>query len=181
MKNHSSSAPGDPRCNIELKARCASLAEARATAERLSARLLGELQQRDTYFHCRAGRLKLREIDGQTAELIWYERPNEATSRPSQYRRIPIEHPQPLVAALAAGLGVRTVVEKSRTVYLYENVRIHLDAVHGLGTFLEFEAELDADHDAAEGHRLVAQLQGEFAIRPEDLLTHSYSDMLSDS
>jgi predicted adenylyl cyclase CyaB len=181
METKPSLAPGDARRNVELKARCASLADARSTAERLGARLLGELQQRDTYFHCREGRLKLREIDGQTAQLISYERPNEATSRSSHYRLVPIEHPHALSAALTDTLGVRTVVEKSRVVYLYRNVRIHLDTVRGLGTFLEFEAVLDANHDAAEGHRLVDQLQREFTIRPEDLLTHSYSDMLSDA
>ena len=62
-------------------------------------------------------------------------------------------------APLAAALGIRTVVRKQRTVYLHKNVRIHLDAVDGLGTFLEFEAVMpDGAPDQASG--------GDFSSRP---------------
>jgi len=33
-------------------------------------------------------------------------------------------------------------VSKRREIYLWHNVRIHLDAVTGLGSFVEFEAVL---------------------------------------
>ena len=56
---------------------------------------------------------------------------------------MPIAEPALLKAALTAALGVRRVVDKRREIFLADNVRIHLDDVAGLGTFLEFEAVLD--------------------------------------
>ena len=57
-------------------------------------------------------------------------------------------------------------------------LRIHLDEVRGLGTFLEFEAVLGSDHDAAEGQQLVHQLQERFGIQSSDLLNGSYGEMV---
>ena len=100
--------------------------------------------QIDTYFHCRHGRLKLRQIDGLRAELVWYARPDEEGPKPSDYQLVPLQNPETLKAALAAALGVRAVVEKRREIFLYHSVRIHLDDVVGLGHFIEFEAVLGA-------------------------------------
>ena len=50
------------------------------------------------------------------------------------------------------------VVRKRREVLLLENVRIHLDEVDRLGTFLELEAVVDAAHDDAACRRQVAAL-----------------------
>ena len=58
----SSHIPVAPRTNIELKARLASLETAREVASRLATERLEDQRQVDTYFHCREGRLKLREI-----------------------------------------------------------------------------------------------------------------------
>ena len=49
--------------NIELKARLADLDAARKTAVAIATERLGTQHQVDTYFHCRHGRLKLRQID----------------------------------------------------------------------------------------------------------------------
>ena len=45
----------------------------------------GTLLQRDTYFRVPRGRLKLRESDGETAELIYYERSEETGERWSRF------------------------------------------------------------------------------------------------
>jgi adenylate cyclase class IV len=42
-----------------------------------------------------------------------------------------------------------------REIYLYHNVRIHLDEVEDLGTFLEFEAVLGPNVDDALGRAQV--------------------------
>ena len=47
-----------------------------------------------------------------------------------------------LKTALVAALGIRGVVHKRREIYLWHNVRIHLDEVAGLGALVEFEAVL---------------------------------------
>ena len=47
---------------------------------------MGVLSQRDTYFHARHGRLKIREEEGAPAQLIAYQRADLAGQRESHYR-----------------------------------------------------------------------------------------------
>ena len=161
--------------NIELKARVQDPAAATAVAERLCGRVTRFERQIDTYFHCPHGRLKLREIDGRKAELIWYQRPDQTEPKASDYVLVPVADPAGVKHALGLALGVRGVIGKLRRIYLYKNVRIHLDSVDVEGFFLEFEAVLG---DAGESERLVAELRREFGVGPTDLLTGSYGDML---
>lgn len=166
-----------PARNIELKARLPDLDAARQVALRLATRTLGTLHQVDTYFHTPRGRLKLREIDGLAAELIWYDRPDAATPRQSDYLLVPVANPHTLNQALSAAWGVKAIVEKRREVFLVDNVRIHLDEVQGLGTFLEFEAVLGQDEDDAAGRAQVDRLIQEFGIAPKDVLSGSYGEL----
>ncbi len=147
-------------------------------AEEIATKQLGVQHQVDTYFHCTHGRLKLRQIDGHAAQLIAYERPDDKQAKASDYRLVPVANPETLKQALTAALGVKTVVEKRREVFLYQNVRIHLDDVTGLGSFLEFEAVLGTGIDDAKGHAQLEFLRERFGIGPDDLLEGSYSDLL---
>jgi predicted adenylyl cyclase CyaB len=164
--------------NIELKARLKDPAAARQTAERLCGDEAEIQRQTDTYFDCAQGRLKLREIEGVGAQLIWYERPDLAEPKGSDYLLTPIPEPRVLRQALGSALGIRVVVRKTRRIYLSQNVRIHLDEVDGLGSFLEFEAVLDAQTDDAVGQLQIEELRRQFGIAAGDLLTGSYGDML---
>jgi adenylate cyclase, class 2 len=163
--------------NIELKARCPDLAAAEAALAPLSIHDAGVQQQIDTYFASHHGRLKLREIIGVRAELIWYQRTDEPRSRQSDYHVVPVPDPQKLKTALTAALGVRRQVRKRRHVLLWHNVRIHLDEVEGLGTFVEFEAVISAKDDEATGHARLAELCRLMAISTADHLAVSYIDM----
>lgn len=165
--------------NIELKARLTDLPAARKIAEALATHRLGVQHQVDTYFHARHGRLKLREIDGLAAQLVCYQRADETGPKSSDYQLVPVGNPQTLKAALRAALGVRCVVDKRREIFLVDNVRIHLDDVVGLGTFLEFEAVLGANVDDAAGHAQVDRLMQAFHIAPADLVRGSYGELLA--
>src|SRR4051812_34125134 len=170
------SAMDDVRRNLELKARdpdpVASLASARA----LGARDQGVLSQRDTYFAAPRGRLKLREQEPGGAQLIAYERADAAAARESHYRLVDVPDPEALRAALDAALGTTVVVDKRRHLLLYENVRIHLDDVEGLGAFVELEGVADADSDLSGEHELVARLREQLALGAP--VAVSYSDLL---
>lgn len=164
--------------NIELKTRLSDLAAARETARQLATNYVGFQHQTDTYFNCRRGRLKLREIEGQVAQLVAYERPDLVDAKGSDYRLIEVPDANALKAALTATLGVLVVVAKRREIFLIDNVRVHLDEVEGLGVFLEFEAVLSANIDDAAGQHQVAELQQKFKIAPADRIAASYSDLL---
>ncbi len=167
-----------PQHNVELKARLDSRDRVRSIAAQLATERLADQHQIDTYFVCRQGRLKLRDINAQRAELIWYERPDELEAKACRYCRIPVADPAAIKQALQGALGVRVVVEKHREIYLVHNVRIHLDRVTDLGDFLEFEAVLGPEVTEDQGRRQVAQLQTRFGIQAVDLLTGSYADLL---
>ena len=169
----------EPSCNIELKARIASLDSARETAQGVADERLPDQHQIDTYFRCESGRLKLREIVGERAELIAYERPDQKSAKTSRYYVVPVDSPQRLKEALTMTLGVRGIVDKRREIYLHKNVRIHLDRVSQLGTFLEFEAVLGKGYDEATSAEFVRELRSRFAIEDPDLIDHSYGDMLA--
>ena len=167
--------------NIEIKARLADLAAARRVAERIATDRLGVQEQVDTYFHCRQGRLKLREIEGLPAQLIGYARPDRLGPKASDYVLVPVHDPEALKQALTATLGVRGVVRKRREIFLYRNVRIHLDEVTGQGAFLEFEAVLSPEMDDGAGRILVEELLQTFSIKPADLITGSYGDTFEET
>jgi adenylate cyclase, class 2 len=168
---------GMPNRNIELKARCVDLRRAADAATALGATRAGELRQLDTYFRFQPGRLKLREADGRAAELIAYERADDVALRNSDYHVIPISHPADLKAALAKRLGLRGEVRKRRELLLWHNVRIHLDDVAGLGTFLEFEAVISPADDEAVSLERLARLAAALAVRDEDRIAVSYADL----
>jgi adenylate cyclase class 2 len=164
--------------NIELKARCRDLAAAREAARTLGADYSGVLEQRDTYFVAAHGRLKLRETVGKSAELIAYARDDAAAVRGSDYQLVSTPDPAALRTALAAALGVRGDVIKRRELWLWQGVRIHLDEVERLGTFIEFEAVMAPEEPDEAGHRKVAKLRDALGIKDADLLGVSYSDLL---
>jgi adenylate cyclase, class 2 len=68
-------------------------------------------------------------------------------------------------------------VVKERRIYLWENVRIHLDRVDGLGHYLEFEAVLSEDAGSDISQERVDYLTRVLGIRPQDTIAGSYSDL----
>jgi homotetrameric cytidine deaminase len=167
-----------PRRNVELKARDADPEATLRRALELGASDEGVLRQRDTYFGRARGRLKLREQDPGGAQLIAYQRPDDAQPRTSAYRIAAVADPDALREALDAALGTRVVVDKRRHLLLYENVRIHIDDVEGLGAFVELEGVAARESDLTREHELVEHLRVELGLG--EPVPVSYSDLLLD-
>jgi predicted adenylyl cyclase CyaB len=164
-----------------LKAGDADPARSVGICEALGAADQGVLVQRDTYFEVPQGRLKLREVEGAPSQLISYARPDEAKERLSRYRLVEVSDPAGLKAVLSESLGMKIVISKQRRLFLWRDVRIHLDQVNGLGAFLEFEAIAPAHSDLSHEHEKVGRLREAFGIKSEDLIDCSYSDLLLDA
>src|ERR1700744_974214 len=165
--------------NVEIKARDADPDATVARCQALGAVDHGVLHQRDTYFSGRHGRLKLRVQDEAAAELIAYRRPDAEQAQESAFVRAPAAEPAVLREALGAALGETVMVVKGRRLFEWEPVRIHLDDVEGLGTFIELEAMvgpgLNTREEAAEKG---ARLRSELAISDDALVAVGYSDLL---
>ena len=76
-------------------------------------------------------------------------------------------------------LGEKIVVDKLREIYFIDNVKFHIDTVRELGTFVEIEA---IDETGEIGLTKLKEqcdyFMELFAIRFEDLIEVSYSDLM---
>ncbi len=164
--------------NIEIKASCTNRKNIENLLTKGKADFKGIDHQIDTYFVVPNGRLKLREGNIEN-HLIHYHRADQKGPKQSLVTLFKTEPDSSLKQLLTDALGIKTVVDKQRAIYFIDNVKFHLDEVKGLGQFVEIEA-IDKD-----GSIPVVQLQEQceyyirlFGIKPADLLTTSYSDMI---
>jgi adenylate cyclase, class 2 len=162
--------------NFEFKARLKDLSGARTALKKLNARFVGTDRQVDTYFHAPRGRLKIREGRIENA-LIRYQRSNSARARRSEVELMLLPRRNSVRLILAGALGVIAVVDKRREIYFVGNVKIHLDRVRGLGTFLEVEA-MTRSGDIKRVRAQAAKFRKLFAISAGDIIPQSYSDLV---
>jgi predicted adenylyl cyclase CyaB len=167
--------------NIEIKARVRDMAGLRARAEALSDTPVQVIPQEDTFFHIPKGRLKLRRLQPDQAQLVFYERPDQDGPKRSNYHIYETSDPQGLLMTLTLALGVRGVVRKTRYLYLCGQTRIHLDDVEGLGQFMELEVVLREGQSDAEGQSIAEELMDRLGVQKEDLLEGAYMDLLEKS
>jgi len=164
--------------NIEVKARLVDRDEIEARLTACKARLVWTRKQRDTFYQTELDWLKLREETPGGAELIAYKRDTSSSlARPNTYERAPIEDVKLWQRLLGRALPVQAVVEKERTLWLYEHTRIHLDRVIGLGEFLELETVVEGITEA-EGRLECARVIELLDLRQEDFIAQPYRDLL---
>ena len=164
--------------NIEIKARLRDRAGFIDKARALATEPPEILSQEDVFFTARHGRLKLRIFGLDRGELIFYQRPDTAGPRQSDYVISKTRDVTSLRAALTGALDVVGVVHKRREVYLVGQTRIHVDQVEGLGDFMEFEVVLQPGQTGQDGERIAEDLMAEFELRPDDLIEGAYIDLL---
>jgi adenylate cyclase class IV len=167
-----------PRRNVECKARDPDPGRSLAACQELGAADHGEIWQRDTYFEVTNGGLKLREERPGRPHLIQFERADEPQERESRYRIIEVGDGPTLISALAAAIGVRVVVTKRRRLFLWHHVRIHLDDVEHLGTFIELEAVAPTDSDLTREYQLIVELRDVLTITDDHLVAVGYAEQL---
>ncbi len=177
--------------NLEFKARLRNSATIHQVLAKHDIPLAATLPQTDTYFQVENGRLKLREIEGEKPQLIFYSRPDAAEVKRSDYLIAPVSSAAALREVLGAARGIRAVVKKMRELYLLPRrlsrsagaqadvpSRLHLDTVDGLGKFLEIEVILQEGESPEQAEQEARTWLREFGIAPEDLLAGSYADLL---
>ncbi len=156
--------------------RIPDLAAAGAVVRRLGARSQGIVEQIDRYYEVDVERrVKLRTVAGRGAELITYTRPEVDGVRVSTYQVTPVRDG----ACLVPKGRPKVLVRKRREVLLLDNVRVHLDDVDHLGTFLELEAIVDDAHDEAACRRQVDAITAALGVGDGDLLRASYADLIA--
>ncbi len=173
-----SATDGELRRNIELKATDPAPERSAEACRELGAEDHGDIVQQDTYFAVAHGGLKLREEQPGKPHLIQFERANTPQEHESRYHIVEVDNGPTARAALAAAIGIRGVVKKRRGLFLYRTVRIHLDEVEDLGSFIELEAVAARGSDLTAEHRLISELRGALGITDQRLVAESYSELL---
>ena len=167
--------------NVEIKARVKDFDAIREKVEAICD-CIGELiEQEDIFFKVDSGRLKLRILAPDRGQLIFYQRPDRAGPKVSEYHISETAEPEKLKSVLSKALGIRGVVRKDRYLYWIDQTRIHLDQVEGLGDFLELEVVLRPDQSREQGAAIAADIMEKLQISPDDLIEGAYMDLLENS
>ena len=162
---------------VELKARYEDLGKARALLA--GAEHVATVRQVDTYFSLGERRLKLRSIEGaKEGQLVYYERPDVGGVKESRVLLASIPDAPAVREILSRVLPVKADVRKTREIYRFQGVQVHLDTVRGLGKFIEFEKVLAGESDREAGRKQLESLRTYFQIPDDDLMASSYSDLL---
>ena len=143
--------------NLELKVRLKSHNEVKKYLKKIKAMFIKTLNQKDVYYKIPNGLLKLRIENGEQS-IIKYLRNEKGKDRFSNYE----------VLHFSSGdsekffkelFSVETVVEKKRKLFMYDNTRVHLDTVKGLGDFLELETlVINGKADAKRRFKTIIEL-----------------------
>jgi predicted adenylyl cyclase CyaB len=164
--------------NIEIKARVRNFDEIRRRAEDVSDSPVEVIPQEDTFFNTPHGRLKLRLLAEDRAQLIYYTRPDQEGPKRSDYHIFHSSDPANLKRVLELAYGIRGVVRKTRYLYLVGQTRVHLDDVEGLGQFMELEVVMQEKQSDAEGQAIAEALMASLGVDKTDLLEGAYMDLL---
>lgn len=164
-----------PKQLVELKARYEDLGKARALLA--GAEQVATVKQVDTYFALGERRLKLRALMGTNeGQLVYYERPDASAVKESRVLLTTVPDAKAVLEILTHVFPVKAEVRKTREIYRFQGVEVHLDTVRGLGKFLEFEKVLGDESEREEGRKHLEALKAYFQIPDEDLMAASYSD-----
>ncbi len=160
--------------NLELKIRLNSHNEIKNILTGMDAEYVKMLNQKDVYYKTGNGLLKLRIENGEQS-IIKYLRDESGSDRFSNYE----------VLHFSSGdaekffnniFEIETVVEKKRYLYMYDNTRIHLDDVAGLGDFLELETlVLNGKDDAKIRYERIIEL---LSLHKYEPIRMSYRDLM---
>ena len=162
--------------NIEFKAELRDMAAAKVQCEALGGAYIGRLVQSDTYFRLPDGRLKRREAEGHDTEWVFYHRLDRARPRMSNYTILTDAQAKRRWGTHSLREWVR--VQKTRELWMIENVRVHLDEVERLGVFLEFEAQVSRSYGVEACHAKLRELRETFAPVLGEAVAVSYSDLM---
>jgi adenylate cyclase, class 2 len=160
--------------NLEIKIRLDSLKSALVVLNNLHAEFVKDINQKDVYYSIKGSLLKLR-IEDEGESLIKYNRDEVNTDRLSNFDVIYLKS-SGSEKIFNSIFTVEAVVLKKRSLYLYNNTRIHLDTVQGLGTFLEFETLVtNGIDDAKERFNFLLK---NFEIDTTKQIKCSYRDLI---
>lgn len=163
--------------NVEFKAELRDIALARTLLPTLGATFVEVLKQTDTYCRIADAKLKKRETVGYPTEWVFYSRASRTRPKLSTFTIYSDEAARERFGS--APLPVWLVVRKSRELWTWQGIRIHLDSVEGLGNFVEFEALVCPERNLARAHEGVDRLRAGLGPALGEAIAVGYADLLA--
>ncbi|MEO8210306.1 MAG: class IV adenylate cyclase [bacterium] len=161
--------------NYEVKCKIKSFKKIRDIIVQLNNFSYSAENQSDIYYKVNKGRLKLRIINNRSGNLIFYQRSEQTNKKISRYIISQTNNFSELNTILRKQLKVLVIVSKKREIYIYKNIRIHLDTVKKLGKFLEVEIIYNNLESAKfQMKEIIAALN----LNQFPFIRESYSDLL---
>src|SRR5205807_10607886 len=111
-------------------------------------------------------------------QLVYYGRPDVGGVKESRVLLASIPDAPAVREILSRVLPVKAEVRKTREIFRFQGVQVHLDTVRGLGKFIEFEKVLAGESERETGRKQLESLRANFQIPDDDLMASSYSDLL---
>jgi adenylate cyclase, class 2 len=160
--------------NLELKVKLSSHKEVKNLLKKIEADSIKTLNQKDIYYKIKNGLLKLRIENGQQS-IIKYLRNEKGKDRFSDFEVLHFStgDAEKFFKEL---FKIETTVEKKRKLYMYDNTRIHLDEVQGLGSYLELETLVI--NGKADAKKRFKKIIGLLALNKYVEIRKSYRDLM---
>ncbi len=163
--------------NLELKVKLKSFSRVKKLLKVINAEFVKTLNQKDVYYKNHGELLKLRLENGEQS-IIKYLRDEKGSDRFSNYEVLQIANGN---AEKFFNIIFKTeaVVEKKRQLFMYDNTRVHLDSVKGLGNFLELETlVLNSKLDAKKRYYEIIKL---LKLDQYESIRKSYRNLMIES
>ncbi|PSN54302.1 hypothetical protein C0J52_11046 [Blattella germanica] len=134
--------------NVEIKAKVRSLVDIVNKAKQLSNSDGQLIKQHDIFFNVPQGRLKLRNYEDKTADLIFYDRPDGDGPKLSEYEICKFPDGSQITSLLSRALGVKGNVV------------------------------LSDDQTVEQGQVIAEKLMTDLGVENSDLIKGAYMDLL---
>ncbi|XP_076176369.1 uncharacterized protein LOC143151276 [Ptiloglossa arizonensis] len=139
------------------------------------------IKQHDTFFKVSDGRLKLRQFEDGSGELIYYQRLNTCGPKVSIFEKTSLgaDACVSIRNILSLSNGSLGTVKKTRKLYMIDQTRVHIDEIEGLGNFMELEAPSTNKQELESGEKIVRDIMTKLDIKRQDLIAEAYIDLLN--
>ncbi|GAB4516264.1 MAG: hypothetical protein Tsb0013_20840 [Phycisphaerales bacterium] len=163
--------------SVEWKAEVRDPSIVRALVKRLGGVHASTVVHCDTYYRVIDGTLLKREIEGEAPEFIHYLRSPEV--RPRHTRFTLYSEEQAVERFGARPIPVWVIVEKRREIWVVDGVRVHLDEVEDLGTFVELEVLVTPGRDARACEAKLARLRAALGPFVGEPVARGYAELMA--
>ncbi|MDD3246775.1 MAG: class IV adenylate cyclase [Methanosarcina sp.] len=170
---------------VEVKVR-ADHSKVRSVLQKLGAIKIGIENQSDTYFAApyrdfskTDEALRIRSLDGQA--VLTYKGPKlDKVSKTREELETSVDEATTAKILHALGFSDAGIVRKKREVFRAGEITVCLDAVEGLGEFLEVEIIAEDEKDLETSRGKLFELLKQFGAGEKDSIRTSYLEMVLD-